>query len=105
MSQNSDKQKEVLEKQQKNFNQLKRCVEIASSTPEGIIAFRQLLNMCGYNKSVVVVNPQQGGIDTVGSVYNAARENIWKEFRQLIPARTLKKIEFEKTHYLEEEND
>lgn len=86
----------------KKMAQLTNCVAIASSTAEGIIAFRQLMCMCGYNQSTVAVNPQTGAVNIEGSIYNAARENIWKEFRQLIPVKTRKKIEYEKTQFIDE---
>ena len=48
-----EKQKVQNEANAKKLGQLTQCVAIASSSPEGIIAFRQIMNMCGYNKSVV----------------------------------------------------
>ncbi len=108
MNQNSERDKEikanqqkVLEAEQKKMGQLVQCVGVAASTPEGIIAFRQLMCMCGYNLSCVVGDAKIG-IDVNGTLYNAARENIWKEFRQLIPVKARKKIEYEKTVYTDE---
>ncbi len=100
-SKTEKKQKAVLNAEQEKMKQLIECIGIASATPEGVIAFRQLMHMCAYNQSVVVVHPQTHKLDTVGSIYNAARENIWKEFRQLIPVKTRKKIEYEKTIFVE----
>ncbi len=100
-----EKQKAAQDEEQKKFKQIAKCVAIATSTPEGIIAFRQLMNTCGYNQSAVTCTPQ-GDINLNGTLYNAARENIWKEFRHLVPVKTRKKIEYEKTIYLEgEENE
>ena len=98
------KQKELNEANAKKIGQLTQCVAIASSTPEGIIAFRQIMSMCGYNKSAVTGNPQSGDINLNGTLYNAARENLWKELRQLIPVKARKKIEYENTIFTEEEN-
>ncbi len=98
----SEKQEKALKVEANKMAQLKKCTEIASSTPEGIIAFRQLMCMCGYNKSAVCGNPQSGDINLNSTLYNAARENLWNEFRQLIPVKARKKIEYEKTVYLEE---
>ncbi len=96
------KQKEQQEANAKRMGQLVQCVSIASSTPEGIITFRQVMHMCGYNKSAVTGNPESGDINLNGTLYNAARENIWKELRQLIPIKARKKIEYEKTIFTEE---
>ncbi len=96
-----DKQQAALKVQQEQLKQLGECVAIASATPEGIVAFRQLMNMCGYNLSSMVIHPQTGIVNTEGTIYNVGRENIWKEIRQLIPVKTRKKIEYEKTIYLE----
>ena len=84
--------------------QLTQCVAVAASSPEGIIAFRQIMHMCGYNRSALVGNPQTG-ISSEGTIYNVGRENIWKELRQLLPAKARKSIENEKTNYTEEIND
>ncbi len=73
-----EKQDAQNEASAKKMGQLVQCVSIASSTPEGIIAFRQVMNMCGYNKSAVTGNPQSGDINLNGTLYNAARENLWK---------------------------
>ena len=109
MSQNSKVKEEKQEKANleagKRIAQLTQCIAISSSSPEGIIAYRQVMNMCGYNKSAVTANPQTGDINLNGTLYNTARENLWKELRQLIPIKTLKKIEFEKTVFTEVDND
>ena len=97
------KQDAVLKAQQKQMAQLVQCVSIASSSPEGIIAFRQIMLMCDYNKSVLALNPQTGRVNTEGTIYNVGRENLWKELRQLIPVKTRKKIEYEKTVFLKED--
>jgi len=99
-----EKQEAQNEASSKKLAQLVQCVATASSTPEGIIAFRQIMNMCGYNKSAVTGNPQSGDINLNGTLYNAARENLWKELRQLIPIKARKKIEYENTIFAEEEN-
>ncbi len=101
-SESKEKQKAQNEANAKRMAQLMQCVAVAASSPEGIIAFRQIMHMCSYNKNVVV-GTVETGIDGVGTVYNAARENIWKELRQLIPIKARKKIEYEKTIYTEDE--
>ncbi len=102
-SKEKQKQQEEQNKQAaKNMAQLMRCVAVAASSPEGVVAFRQIMNMCSYNKNVVV-GTAESGIDGVGTVYNAGRENIWKELRQLIPNKTRKIIEYEKTIFSEDE--
>ncbi len=97
-----EKQKAALAIEQKKMAELVQCAAVASSSPEGIITFRQLMIMCGYNMSAVAANPKTGEINVEGTIYNTARENIWKEFRQLIPVKTRKKIEYEKTVFTEE---
>ncbi len=109
MSQNSKLKEEEKKAEQlivaKKVGQLRQCVAISASSSEGIISFRQIMNMCGYNKSAVVANPQTGDINLVGTLYNTARENLWKELRQLIPPKALKKIEFEKTIFTEVDDE
>ncbi len=84
--------------------QLTQCVAVAASSPEGIITFRQIMHMCGYNKSSLVGNHKTGAISSEGTIYNVGRENIWKELRQLLPAKARKSIENEKTKFMEEIN-
>ncbi len=98
-----EKQKKVLDEEVRKLGQVTKCVAIAASSPEGLVAFRHLMNMCGYNKSVVCGNPATGDVHDRGTLYNAARENIWKELRQFIPIKARKKIEYEQTIYLEGE--
>ncbi len=100
-----EKQKSTLDREREKLGQLKQCVAIAASSPEGLVAFRHIMTMCGYNKSIVSGNPATGDIYDRGTLYNAARENIWKELRQLIPIKARKKIEYEQTIYLEGEGN
>ncbi len=84
---------------------LKKCIAIAASSPEGIIAFRHVFGMCGYDKHSVTMNPETQELNTQATIYNEARRNLWLEFRGLIPVKARKKIEYERTKFLEVEND
>ncbi len=75
---------------------LKRDFEIAVATPEGLNVMKYLFDITGYAKALIAGNPQIGLNVLEGTLYNNARREIWREFRQWIPKRTLKKIEYEK---------
>ncbi len=84
---------------------LKKCIAIATSSPEGIIFARHIFGMCGYDKHSVTMNPETQELNTQATIYNEARRNLWLELRNLIPVKARKKIEYERTKFLEVEND
>ncbi len=80
---------------------LRKCIAVGASSAEGIIMLRHIFGMCGYDKFSVTMNPQSQELNTEATIYNEARRNIWLEFRNLIPVKARKKIEYEKTKFLE----
>ncbi len=93
-------QKELAIKQRKL---LKRDIEIAAASPEGLNLMKWVFGLSGYSKILIVGNPQTGDIHDRGTLYNNARRSIWLEIRQMLPKRILKKIEFEKLNLNVEE--
>ncbi len=85
--------KELAEKQ---IKLLKRDIEIATASPEGLNLMKWIFDLTGYSKINIVGNPTTGDILGKGTFYNVVRRSLWLEMRQLIPVRTLKKIEYEK---------
>lgn len=85
--------------QEKKIKLLKRDIAIATGTPEGIIFARHIMNLCGFFKSDVIINPETKEISEKATLYNCFRSNIWLEIRSLISNSTLKKIEYEKTEF------
>ncbi len=83
---------------------LKRDLEIATASPEGLNLMKWIFSLSGYSKILIVGNPQTGDIHDRGTLYNNARRSIWLEIRQMLPKRTLKKIEFEKLNLNVEED-
>ncbi len=75
---------------------LKRDLEIAIASPEGLNLMKWIFSLSGYSKTLIVGNPQTGDIHDRGTLYNNARRSIWLEIRQMLPRRILKKIEYEK---------
>lgn len=68
------------------------------ATPEGLRVLAFLANLCGYQKTCVGANPMLGMDVKDGTLYNAAREGVYKELRQYIPRYILKKAEFGDVH-------
>lgn len=66
----------------------------AFSTPEGMHALRYIMNICGYQDSVVGANPDLGMDIMQGTLHNGARRNIYLELRKMIPSHILKQVEF-----------
>ncbi len=79
----------------KRLKLLKRDLEVAAASPEGLNLMRWIFNMTGYSKILITGNTQTGDIQDRGTLYNNARRSIWLEIRQLLPKRILKKIEYE----------
>ncbi len=75
---------------------LKQDIEIATASPEGLNLMKWIFDLSGYSKILIAGNPKVGLDVKDGTLYNNARRAIWLEIRQLVPTRTLKKIEFEK---------
>ncbi len=90
------KRKEQKESAVKQMRLIKRNVEIAAASPEGLNLLKWIFDLSGYSKVLIAGNPQIGLNVLEGTLYNNARRSLWLEIRQLIPARTLKKIEHEK---------
>ncbi len=84
---------------------LRRTIAVAASNAEGIIMLRHIFSMCGYDKFSITMNPESQELNTQATIYNEARRNIWLEFRNLIPVKARKKIEYEKTKFLEVDDD
>ncbi len=82
---------------------LKRDLEIATASPEGLNLMRFIFNLSGYSKILITGNTQTGEILDRGTLYNNARRSIWLEIRQLLPKRILQKIEYEKINLNVEE--
>lgn len=74
---------------------LRMDMALTFGTPEGKRVLKWLLNECGFHKSCVGGNPNLGMDVAQGTIYNAARESIYIELRQLIPSETLKEVEYE----------
>lgn len=87
-----DKQRKELDRRVKN---LRMDMAITFSPPEGKRVLRWLLLECGFHKTCVGGNPSLGMDVKDGTLYNAARESIYLELRQLIPSEILKEVEYE----------
>ncbi len=97
------KRAEQKELTNKKLKVLKRDLELATASPEGLNLMKWIFNLTGYSKILIVGNPQSGDIHDRGTLYNNARRSIWLEIRQMLPKRILKKIEFEKLNLNVEE--
>jgi len=82
------------EKRQARVKKLRENFSIAYATPEGKRTLRHIMNLCGYQASIVGANPELGMDIEQGTLYNAARRNVYIEIRALVPSSILKEIEF-----------
>ena len=85
---------------------LKRAFTNVTSDEDGLIAIRYIMEQSGWLSDLIVGSPESGDIHDRGTLYNNARRILYKQLRQFIPIRALKRIEFEKTKYRgDDEND
>lgn len=87
-----EKQTRELERRAK---QLRFDFAITFGSPEGRRVLQWLIRESGYQKSQIGGNPQLGMDVLQGTLYNSARVSLYLEMRQLIPAETLKGVEYE----------
>lgn len=87
-----EKQTKELERRAK---QLRFDFAITFGSPEGRRVLQWLLTESGFHKNNIGGNPQLGMDVLQGTLYNAARQSLYLEMRQLIPAETLKQVEYE----------
>lgn len=87
------------QEQQKEFEKriknLRIDMAITYGTPEGKRVLKWILDQCGFHKSCIGGNPGLGMDVAQGTIYNAGRESLYIEMRQLIPSETLKQVEYE----------
>jgi len=74
---------------------LKRAFNTTAETPAGLMVLRYLMRDCGFGQTSLVMNPQTFEINTVGSVYNEARKDVYIRIRKLLSKENLRKIELE----------
>jgi hypothetical protein len=69
---------------------------------EGRRVLRFLMDICGFQKEKIGGNPQIGMDIHAGLLYNCAREQVFIELAELLPAYILKDVEFGTEQELEE---
>lgn len=89
-----DRQKQT-EKLARQVKELRMAFAITFSTPEGHRVLRWIIEQAGYQRSNIGGNPGLGMNVLQGTLYNSARQSVYLEMRQLIPATTLKLVEYE----------
>lgn len=68
------------------------CAEVFAS-PSGQRVLKLISEICGHGVSKVGGNPQLGMDVLQGTLYNAARENVYLELRKFIPTRILREVD------------
>ena len=94
-------QTEAQQQRQARLETLKNAAAIVAATAEGKLLLRQLHELCGRNVNKAARRYEQGAggalvlVDVLpnATIYNAARESIWLDFRVLFDKRQLKNIE------------
>ena len=72
---------------------------LVAATPEGKKVFKQLMEICGFKKPSVVLDPSTGEVNSQSTVYNEARRNLYLQIRALIRPEYLNEIEAETIVY------
>lgn len=87
--------KHAKEEKEKAIEALKRSFNAVASTPDGIAVLRYIMKDCGFFKTSTVMNPATFEINTIGTVWNEARRDVYRRLRGFIDKDKLIQIEFE----------
>lgn len=86
---------EQIKKVQVANEKLKRAFDTVAETPAGLMVLRYLMKDCGFGQTSLVMNPQSFEINTIGSIYNEARKDVYIRIRKFLNKENLQKIEYE----------
>lgn len=87
-------EKKIKEEYEKIYKFNKENLDHLAGQPEGIDAFRFLMDFCKYQKAVVHVNSQTNEINLQTTAFMEGRRSVYLELRKYINPKYLKKIEF-----------
>lgn len=76
--------------------ELVKAIEAVTATKEGVVLFRHLLSVCGYNSNSVVENKITGEANAYATMYNEGRRDVYVVLRKDIPLEALIEIELKK---------
>lgn len=79
--QKADRQNEI-EKKKRTAALVRKDLNETFATPCGKRALRYLMDLCGYQQSSVVADPATGDPLANGTIYNAARVNVYLALRK-----------------------
>jgi hypothetical protein len=75
-------------------DQSRQAIQAVANTDAGQIFFRYLMEeLCGYQRSSVVLSPQEHEVNIKATIYNEARREIWLHLRDYISIDKLIYIE------------
>jgi len=80
-------------KKQVSENKVEVAANIVFATEEGKQVLRHLKNVCGFDVSSVVLNPDNEVQDR-GTLFNEARRTVYLDLRKLIKPDILKDVEY-----------
>lgn len=67
-----------------------------AKTEDGQMVLRDIMEYCGFKNIATVLDSKTLQIDTVKTVYNDARREVWAGLRKKIPFNLLNQIEAER---------
>ena len=79
---------------EKETEQFKRSINAVAETPDGRAVLRYIMRECGHNMSSVVQDPQSLEINTISTVWNEAKRDVYTRLRSFIDKKNLIEIEF-----------
>ncbi len=85
------KRKEI---QTEDFNKLRKSFSEVFAGEAGENALKHIKNMCGYDKSSIVIDTRSGEINDRATLFNEARRVVYLEIRRFVDSEILKKVEY-----------
>jgi hypothetical protein len=78
------------------MSEIHKHFERIANSDSGIAVLKWLMNYCGYQDPMRVMNPETHEINLVATAHNAALRDVWLETRKMIPEESLILIEHNK---------
>lgn len=78
----------------KEVKRLKESLARLANSDDGLVVLRWIFSMTGFSQSSIVMDENTGEINTLSTIYNEARRNIWLSFKAAMQVEDLIKIEY-----------
>ena len=94
---------EASKAREKELVKVKRAFNKCLRGPSGVIVVKHLQDLCGWNVSPLTSNPQTFDLHPYAVINNAARQNVFRALKELVPPEVMMKVDY--PHLNQEKDD